>query len=286
MNKILILGAKGMLGGALKKMVPDTICWDREDCDVTNFDDLSFKIHNLLPKLEAVINCVAYNDVDGAETNRDLAFRLNAEVPGELTKICHQLNIPLVHFTSQLVFDGKKEEYVETDQPCPNTVYGQSKYQGEQNIQAATDKFYIIRTSVLFGPKGESSLSKKSFVDLMLDLSQRSDTIKAVEDEESSVTFVDDLAQTVKDMLQNQAEFGIYHITNSGSTTWYGLAKEIFAITGRQVNLVPVPATQFPRAAKRPAKAVLLNTKLPPLRGWQQALIYGLQTSDSGPGPQ
>jgi dTDP-4-dehydrorhamnose reductase len=271
MNKVLILGAKGMLGGALQKQLPDCIAWDREDCDVADFENCKLKILNLT-SLEAVVNCVAYNDVDGAETHKDLAFLLNAEVPKQLAKICHQLNIPLVHFTSQLVFDGAKGGYQETDLPHPISLYGESKYQGEQNIQNQTDKFYIIRTSVLFGPKGRSELSKTSFVDLMLDLSLKHATIKVVDDEQSSVTFVDDLAANVKEILQNKPTFGIYHITNSGSATWYGLAKEIFTITGRLVELAAVPASEFPRPARRPAKAVLVNTKLPPLRPWEEAL--------------
>ena len=277
MDHVLILGAKGMLGGALQKIFPGATAWDREDCDVTDFANLPQKIGSL-QNLAAVINCVAYNDVDGAETHHDLAFQLNSEVPVNLAKICRQFNIPLVHFTSQLVFDGAKGEYMEADLPNPISVYGESKYSGEQEIQKATDKFYIIRTSVLFGLKGQSELSKKSFVDLMLDLSQRSATIKAVEDEQSSITFVNDLAENVKEILENRPAYGIYHITNSGSATWYDFAKEIFSITGSQVNLIPVPSTEFPRTAKRPAKAVLLNTKLSALRPWQAALQEFLTT--------
>ncbi len=260
-----------MLGGALQKVFPNAMAWDRDDCDVTDFSRLIEKIGSI-ENLSAVINCVAFNDVDGAENNKDKAFLLNTEVPGQLAKICKNLNIPLVHFTSQLVFDGEKGEYVETDQPHPISVYGESKYQGEQNIKNNTDKFYIIRTSVLFGPKGESELSKKSFVDLMLDLSLRSATIKAVNNEESSITFVNDLAKAVKEILDQKLGFGIYHITNSGSATWYDLAKEIFVLTKKQVELVPVESTEFIRAAKRPVKAVLLNTKFAELRNWKQAL--------------
>ncbi len=279
MKPVLILGARGMLGGALQKQFPNCIAWDREDCDVTDFARLPEKIGSL-GNLEAVINCVAYNDVDGAETHRDLAFKLNSDVPANLAKICKQLDIPLVHFTSQLVFDGAKGEYAETDLPHPISVYGESKYQGEQNIQKQTDKFYIIRTSVLFGPKGQSELSKTSFVDLMLDLSLKNATIKAVDDEESAITFANDLAVKIKEILATGLPYGIYHITNSGSCTWYGLAKEIFAITGRPVELVPVPAAEFPRAAKRPAKAVLQNTKLPPLRPWKEALREFLESNN------
>jgi len=270
--KVLILGAKGMLGGALKKIYPDCHAWDREDVDVTQIEELRLKIVQLPEKPEAIINCVAYNDVDGAETNKEIAFKLNSEVPGNLAALCKELNIPLVHFTSQLIFDGEKQEYIESGLPHPISVYGESKYQGEQNIQKNTDQFYIIRTSVLFGPKGKSELSKKSFLELMLDLSAKSDTIKAVDDEISSVTFVNDLTQNIQYMLQSKLPYGIYHVTNSGSCSWYELAKELFAIKHIQVKLEPVPASSFPRAARRPHKAILLNTKLPAIRTWQEAL--------------
>jgi dTDP-4-dehydrorhamnose reductase len=278
---VLILGSKGMLGGALRKLYPQSIAWDREDVDVMDIEALSSKLKAVSSKPSAIINCVAFNDVDGAETKPDIAFRLNTEVPGILAKICKELNIPLVHFTSQLVFDGEMGEYAENSIPHPLSVYGQSKYQGELEIQKNTDHYYIIRTSVLFGPKGLSDVSKKSFVDLMLDLSTKTDTIKAVDDEISSITYTEDLAAFVKVLLEENYPYGIYHITNSGQASWYDMAKEIFTITGKKINVIPVPSTEFPRAAKRPAKAVLLNTKLFKLRPWQQALREFLTNSTS-----
>ena len=196
---ILILGSKGMLGGQLKKIFPDAVAWDRDEFDFSKIINFKLEISNLHPS--AIINCVAFNDVDGAEDRRDLAFTLNSTAVGELAGICHELKIPLVHFSTNYVFDGQKGEYLETDQPHPLSVYAQSKCQGELEIQKNTDQFYIIRTAVLFGPKGESELSKKSFIELMLDLSAKSDTIKAVIDEVNSVTFVADLAVTVKKIL-------------------------------------------------------------------------------------
>ena len=269
---VLILGSQGMLGGALKKIYPTAIAWDRGDCDVADEGGLRLKIKGLSAAPEAIINCVAFNDVDGAETKQEIAFTLNTEVPGILAAICKELHIPLVHFTSQLVFNGTKGEYMESDRPQPMSVYGKSKYQGELEIQNNTGQFYIVRTSGLFGPKGESASSKKSFVDIMLDLSAKSDTIKAVDDEVSSFTYVRDLAENVKLLLDERLPYGIYHVVNSGQASWYGLAKEIFAITGKKAGLIPVPAAEFPRAAKRPGKAILLNTKLSPIRPWQEAL--------------
>ena len=272
MDNVLILGAKGMLGGQLRKVFINSLAWDREDIDVTDYEKLAEKIRILDPQPSVIINCVAFNDVDGAEEKKEIAFRLNSEVPGKLAGICKNLNIPLVHFSTNYVFDGLKGEYSESDIPNPLSVYAQSKYEGELEIQKNTNQYYIIRTAVLFGPKGESELSKKSFIDIMLDLSQKSATIKAVIDEINSTTFVSDLAAHLAIVLQKKMPYGIYHITNSGSASWYDFAAELFLITEKNIQLIPVPSTEFPRKARRPAKSILQNTKLPPLRPWQNAL--------------
>ncbi len=269
--KILVLGSKGMLGAQLMRVFGnDAVGWDRNDCDVTNTEDLKFKIKELKPAV--IINCVAYNNVDGAEENKDAAFKLNAELPKNLAEISKELNIILVHFSTNHVFDGIEGEYEESALPNPISVYAKSKLKGEWEIQQGTDKFYLIRTAVIFGPKGESELSKKSFVDIMLDLSQKTQDVKAVSDEINSTTYAVDLAGQIKLLLTEGAPYGIYHITNTGFGSWYDFAKEIFKILGKQINLIPVLSEEFPRAAVRPKKAVLINTKLPDLRPWQEAL--------------
>lgn len=272
MDKVLILGAKGMLGGQLIKVFPGAVSWDRGDVDVLDFENLKSKILGLPSRPEAIINCVAFNDVDGAEENQAAAFALNSELAGKLAEFCKEQNIILVHFSTNYVFDGGKGEYKEDDEPCPLSVYGQSKYRGEREIQKNTGKFYLIRTAVLFGPKGESEASKKSFVDLMLQLSEKSATIKAVTDEVNSLTLAADLAKRVKYLLDTNQPFGIYHVTNGGQASWYDFAKEIFSITKKDVKLIPVPSTEFLRKARRPKKSVLINTKLPRERSWQDAL--------------
>jgi dTDP-4-dehydrorhamnose reductase len=270
-GKVLILGSKGMLGGQLMKIFGNgAIGWDRSDCDVTDFESLKSKLEYLKPA--AVINCVAYNDVDGAEENKKKAYALNAEVPASLGKICNTLDCKLVHVSSNYVFDGEKGDYTEQDLPHPLSIYAQSKYKGEQEIEGCSAKFYVIRTAVLFGPKGESQMSKKSFVDLMLGLSERPGAIKAVSDEINSLTYSVDLAGQIKLLLSQSLPYGFYHITNSGQASWYEFAKEIFQIAGKKVDLIPVSSSAFPRPAKRPKKSVLLNTKLPALRAWQPAL--------------
>jgi len=275
--RVLILGAKGTLGGQLMKLYPQATGWDREDIDVLDFPALRAKVAALQPAPDAVINCVAFNDVDGAEDRPQAAMALNAEFPGRLAQFTAELGLPLVHYSTNYVFDGARGEYEESDRPAPLSMYGRSKQRGEQSIAEAGGHCYIVRTAVLFGPKGASDLSKKSFVDLMLDISAKRDTIQAVSDEINSITYAPDLAAATRDLLDAAPQPGIFHAANSGGVSWFDFAQEIFRIAGRKVTVLPVPSTHFPRKATRPAKAILLNTKLPPLRPWQAALAEFLR---------
>ena len=277
-RRVLILGCKGTLGGQLMKLYPEATGWDREDIDVLDFPALRARVAGLSSAPDAVINCVAFNDVDGAEDRPHQAHALNAEFPGRLAQFTGELGIPLVHYSTNYVFDGARGEYVETDQPAPLSAYGRSKRDGEERIAEAAAHCYIVRTAVIFGPKGESDLSKKSFVDLMRDLSAKRDTIEAVSDEINSVTYAPDLAAGTRDLLERLPAPGIYHLTNRGSASWFDLAGEIFRSAGKTVNLLPVPSTRFPRKALRPAKAILHNTRLPQLRPWQEALAEFLSS--------
>jgi dTDP-4-dehydrorhamnose reductase len=270
-QKVLILGCKGTLGSQLMKLYPDATGWDREDVDVLDFPALRARIVGLGAP-HAIINCVAFNDVDGAEDRPEQAIALNEEFPGKLAQYAREHDVPLVHYSTNYVFDGAQGEYNESDAPSPVSAYGRSKRGGEQRIATAGGPCYVVRTAVIFGPKGASDLSKKSFVDLMRDLAAKRDTIQAVSDEINSVTYAPDLAAGTKALLDRRPAPGIYHLTNSGSASWFDLAGEIFRIAGKSIQLLPVPSTHFPRKAQRPAKAILRNTKLPQLRSWQEAL--------------
>jgi len=276
--KVLILGSKGTLGSQLMKLYPEATGWDREEIDVLDFPSLRARVAALASPPDAVINCVAFNDVDGAEDRPRQAFALNEDFPGKLARFTRELGVPLVHYSSNYVFDGVRGEYAETDRPAPLSAYGRSKWGGERRVAEAAAQSYIVRTAVIFGPKGESDLSKKSFVDLMRDLSAKRDTIQAVSDEINSITYAPDLARATRDLLDRLPEPGIYHLTNAGSASWFDLAGEIFRITGKAIRLEAVPATHFPRKARRPPKAILHNTRLPALRPWQAALEEFLQS--------
>jgi len=276
-RRVLILGCKGTLGRQLMKLYPEAAGWDREDVDVLDFAALRARVAALASVPEAVVNCVAFNDVDGAEDRPEQALALNAAFPGALARLTREMGVPLVHYSTNYVFDGVQGEYTETDAPAPLSAYGRSKWQGEQRIAESGGQYYIVRTAVLFGPKGESDLSKKSFVDLMLDLSARRDSIQAVSDEVNSVTYAPDLAAATSGLLYLAPPPGIYHFTNSGGASWFDLAREIFRITGKNVRVLPVPSTHFPRKAPRPPKAILRNTRLPAARPWQAALAEFLE---------
>jgi dTDP-4-dehydrorhamnose reductase len=270
--RVLVLGAKGTLGGQFMRLYPEATGWDREEVDVLDSSALRARLDGLGFVPDAVVNCVAFNDVDGAEDRPEQAFALNAEFPARLALWTKQKGVPLVHYSTNYVFDGAHGEYRESDAPAPLSAYGRSKWRGEQLVADNGGRWYVVRTAVIFGPKGESELSKKSFVDIMLDLATKRDTIEAVADETNSLTYAVDLAAGTRDLLAAAPPAGIYHVTNSGGASWYDFAREIFRIAGKRTTVLPVPSARFPRKAKRPPRAVLLNTLLPPLRPWQEAL--------------
>src|ERR1017187_9303658 len=271
-RKVLVLGAKGTLGGQLMRLYPEATGWDREDVDVLDPSALRTRLDGLGFVPDAVVNCVAFNDVDGAEDRPEQAFALNAEFPGRLAAWTKQKGVPLVHYSTNYVFDGACGEYRESDAPAPLSAYGRSKWRGEQLVAENGGRWYLVRTAVIFGPKGESELSKKSFVDIMLDLAAKRDTIEAVADEINSLTYAVDLATGTRGLLEAAPPAGIYHVTNGGGASWYAFAREIFRIASKRRAVLPVPSTRFPRKSKRPPRAVLLNPLLPTLRPWQEAL--------------
>jgi dTDP-4-dehydrorhamnose reductase len=274
----LILGAKGMLGGALRELDPQATAWDREDVDVTREEEFRSRVTELAPS--AILNCVALNDVDGAEDRPGAAFALNADFPGRLAAIAADLRVPLVHYSTNYVFDGVQGEYSEEDEPNPLSVYASSKREGELRVLASAAQAYVLRTAVIFGRKGESEISKRSFIEVMLDLARTRDMLSVVNDEINSITYVRDLAAATHTVLASGLPRGIYHATNSGQASWFDLAVEVFRITGLKVRLQPVASTRFPRNARRPAKAVLRNTKYPALRPWQLAVAAYLADRD------
>ncbi len=277
--KVIILGAKGNLGSRLVEVFKeeyDVVAWDREEIDITNKELVFKKINDEKPDI--IINAVAYNAVDKCEEKNEFekAKILNGDVVRYLADAALEVGAMLVHYSSDYVFDGEKiSGYKEDDEPNPINNYAQTKWMGEKEIISKSGsglKWYLIRTSKLFGPIGKSSIAKPSFFDIILKKSEEQGSLDIVNEEVSCFTYTVDLAKATKDLIENKGKYGIYHITNSGASTWFEAARELFKIDNTIIDLNPVTGDKFSRPAKRPKYSVLLNNKLKPLRDWREAL--------------
>lgn len=269
--KVLILGAKGALGLTFLDVYNDeeVTGWDRDELDVTDEENVMKKIGDLKPNL--IINCAAYNAVDNAEQDRATAELINGTAVGNIAKAASAVGATVVHFGSNYVFDGSNPEgYNEDDQPNPKSVYAKSKYMGEIELAENTEQYYLIRTAWLYGRTSETG--KPSFVDTMLKLAAADKVITGITDEFANPTFVLDLARATRALVEEKKPFGIYHLTNSGTASWYDLAEEIFKIKNLKVNLMQGKRNEFNRPAERPQYGVLINTKFIELRPWTEAL--------------
>ncbi|MDP7116341.1 MAG: dTDP-4-dehydrorhamnose reductase [Candidatus Woesearchaeota archaeon] len=263
--KILILGAKGMLGTDLKKLFPDATAYDLPELDITDKQAVDKAFSTLMP--EAVINAAAYTDVDGAESNEQQAYAINADAVKNIAEAAKKINAIVVHYSTDYVFEGKdKEGYKEEDYKNPLNVYGNSKSQGEDFLINETKQFYLIRTAWLFGKNG------KNFVYTMMELGKTKPELSVVNDQIGSPTYTVDLARVTKQLLDEKKPFGVYHATNSGSCSWHEFACEIMKQANLSPKVSPCTTDEFPRPAKRPSFSILKNTKLPKLRQWKQAL--------------
>lgn len=279
----LIIGARGMLGSALRdiyKDESDILEWDKDDIDITHAEDVQEKIMSVKPSL--IINAAAYTDVDGAEANRSLAFAVNAEAVRTLASVASALRASFVHYSTDYVFGGSRNEgYCEEDMPGPAVnVYGESKLQGELFLLERARlnpsfRYFLIRTSWLYGPSG------KNFVGTILRLSAERDEIRVVNDQFGKPTHTCDLAAATRKLLSSYPS-GVYHITNetrSGGISWFDFASAICRLRGLATHVFPSVSSEFPRPAKRPSYSALRNTKFPLLRPWQDALEEYLQRS-------
>lgn len=279
MMKVLVLGAKGMLGQELVSVFSsdeqyEVAGWDYENIDVTDFVEAEKKIKAFAPNI--IVNAVAYNAVDQCEESEEeyaKALLLNAEVPKFLADLAKSLDATLVHYSTDYVFDGTNESgYAEDVEPNPISKYGMSKREGEKNVLAVEGKNYLIRLSKLFGKPATSAIGKKSFFEKMLEVAKDKKEVTVVDDEKSCFTYAPDLALATKVLVEEGLSYGIYHLANSGVATWYEAAQELFKLAGMDVVVKPVSADTFPRPAKRPHASALINTKLPPLRPYTEAL--------------
>lgn len=267
MSKILVVGAKGMLGQdlcqILKSLGHTVIGTDRTVLDVTAYE----QVENVLTKErpDIVINCAAYTNVDNAENDLETAKKVNVGGTENLAKVCSKNDVLLVYISTDYVFDGTKNaKYLSTDKPNPINNYGLTKFEGEKVVQKYCKKYYICRTSWLYGEYG------KNFVETMLQLSENLQELNVVDDQMGCPTWTVDLSYMIGNIIAKNLPYGIYHTCGGGSTTWYEFAKEIFKQFGINVKVNPCKTQALSRPAKRPKYSVMDNGGFG--RDWKLAL--------------
>ncbi len=266
-DKILITGCHGQLGQDLKALLSDNFTIkgiDIDTVDISDFIATSQIIEKFNPDI--VIHAAAYTDVDGCESNREVAMRINGDAAGNIAKVCNRINAKLVYYSTDYVFDGsKKTAYVENDEPNPQTVYGQSKLLGEKLIGEACKNHLILRISWLYGRHGNN------FVKTMLKLAQsqinklnegkKISPLKVVTDQSGNPTWTADVARQTERLLQSDYQ-GIFHSSSENICTRYEFAKLIFDKMNLDVHLEPCSTREFPHPAKRPVNSALENQHL------------------------
>ncbi len=263
--KVLVTGAKGMLGQDLCPILEDNeydvIETDIHNLDITNLENINKVINKETP--EIIIHCAAYTNVDKAEEDLENAKKINVLGTENLAQICGEKDITLVYISTDYVFDGEANTpYLPNSPTNPINNYGLTKLEGEKAVKKYCKKYYIARTSWLYGHHG------KNFVETMLSLADKPE-LKVVDDQIGCPTWTIELANGIIKLIQNE-EYGTYHVCGSNSTSWYGFAKEIFAQTNKNVNLQPCSTEEFPRAARRPKYSIMENNKI--CRDWKLAL--------------
>lgn len=285
--KILITGANGQLGYHLKQTFADHQLYlgDTSNYDITQRDLVLRETEEFKP--DVIIHGAAYTNVDGAETNRELCRQINVDGSRNVAEAAAAVGATIVAISTDYVFAGDKgSPYLETDQPQPVSFYGQTKLEGEQAVQAATDQFFICRTSWLYGgPKPTSDLDLaatgiKNFVYTMLRVGKEKDEVAVVGDQLGAPTYAHDLAEFLKALIVTD-RYGIYHATNSSVTNWAEFAAKIFELARYKTAVKPITSAEWeainPASTKRPAYSVLgheaiKQAGLPDLRPWDAAL--------------
>lgn len=281
--KVLLTGSNGQLGRELTRQLEkkkiDHVGYDIPEFDITDKDKMTTIIAKEQPTV--IINCGALTNVDGCETQKELAMAINAIGPKYLAEIARDQDIVLVQVSTDYVFDGAGitmngtlRPYLETDPIDPKTVYGESKAAGEKAVSETTPKYFIVRTAWLYG-------DGNNFVKTMLELASKHPQLTVVNDQVGSPTSTVDLAAAIIDLIHTD-HYGLYHGTCEGQCSWYDFAVEIFRLSGIDIPVEPVTSEQFVRPAPRPKYSVLENKALNDLkmnhfRPWQASLVEYLE---------
>ncbi|WP_377348621.1 dTDP-4-dehydrorhamnose reductase [Pontibacillus salicampi] len=268
---IVVTGANGQLGKRLVNQLKQkhtVVGLGKEELNVTNKDEIDYQLAAIKPEL--IIHAAAYTAVDLCEVNRVLAFDVNSLGAGYVAQAAQSIGARMIYISSDYVFDGYKGvPYVEEDIPRPLSIYGLSKKLGEQ-LTMMSGNFMVVRTSWLYGHGG------KNFVTTMLRLARAQQPISVVHDQFGSPTYINDLVDAIEYMLA--APCGVYHVTNSGSCSWYEFAEHIWREAGYNPEMItPISTSEYGAKAVRPAYSVLATSKLvqtglSELRQWDQAL--------------
>ena len=293
--KILITGKDGQLGWELQRSLAglgDIVATGRQELDLSDPAGIRQLVRSIRP--DVVLNTAAYNAVDRAESEHDIAFKVNAVAPGLLAEECRDLGALLIHFSTDYVFDGRKiTPYSEEDEPAPLSVYGRSKLAGEQAVRAAKGRALIFRTAWLYSDQGDN------FVGTMRRLARQKSELSVVDDQSGTPTWVKPLSQALEKIcaraLSRQGSTmgegaPVYHATCSGETTRYGFARAILDDLASKApeepiaRLIPISSTDYPAPARRPKYSVLSNAKLERdfgvrLPEWRSAFAHFAQGS-------
>ncbi len=276
--KILLIGANGQLGSDLCIALQenDLTALTDKDIDITDIDSVFEACSKYKPQI--VINTAAYVRVDDCEDNIDLAYKVNALGARNVAVAAQKAGAVLAHLSTDYVF-GEDEKrmvpYTEFDPPAPISVYGHSKLAGENYVRHLCSRYFIVRTSALFGVAG--SMGKGgNFIETMIKMAQEKDELRVVNDQVFSPTYAKDLANEIA-LLIDTKYYGIFHITNSGVCSWYDFASEIVTLCGARARVVPISSRDYPQRARRPEYSVLSNYHLKLLgmddmRDWREAL--------------
>ncbi len=272
----IVTGASGQLGRSLKDRVPDGVTlhmFSRDEFDISDpvHIDRVFKQYDF----DFLINCAAFTGVDLAESIPQEAYRINADAVKHLADACRHYDKTLIHISSDYVYDNDiTRPLIETDRTEPKSVYAKSKLEGDRNAVENCPKAIVLRTSWLYSEYG------KNFANTMLRLGRERQELRVVADQHGIPTYASDLANAIYRIIQSEPgsfDYGIYHFSNTGATTWYDFAGEILRKSGLDTSVVPIDTTEFPTPASRPMYSVLDPTKFSKqfsfeIRHWHDAL--------------